>query len=126
MPATSATHTRPVSAGARLARAHRLTAALALAVAGLTLPALTAAVHPQKARADVVTASGNNLRDGWDSHEPNLSPTVLKSGSFGQLFSTKVDGQVFAEPIVAGPTVIAATMNDWVYGLNAVTGAVNW
>ncbi len=42
------------------------------------------------------------------------------------MFSTKVDGQVFAEPIVAGQTVIAATMNDWVYGLNAATGAVNW
>lgn len=94
-------------------------------MAGLTIPAAVA-VHPQKARADVVTASGSNLRDGWDSREPNLSPAVLKSGSFGQLFSAKVDGQVFAEPIVAGQTVIAATMNDWVYGLNAVTGAVRW
>jgi Abnormal spindle-like microcephaly-assoc'd, ASPM-SPD-2-Hydin len=108
------------------ARVPRLATALALAVAGLTIPAITAAVHLQQAQADVVTASGNNLRDGWDSHEPNLSPTILKSGSFGQLFSAKVDGQVFAEPIVAGQTVIAATMNDWIYGLNAATGAVNW
>ena len=106
--------------------AQRITTAIALTVAGLTIPATVTALHPQKARADVVTASGNNLRDGWDSHEPNLSPAVLKSGTFGQLFSTKVNGQVFAEPIVAGPTVIAATMNDWVYGLNAATGAVNW
>lgn len=118
------TRTRPVHAGQ--GRAGRITAALALAVAGLTIPAALTAAHPQRARADVVTASGNNLRDGWDAKEPNLSPAVLKSGSFGQLFSTKVDGQVFAEPIVAGQTVIAATMNDWVYGLNAATGAIKW
>jgi Abnormal spindle-like microcephaly-assoc'd, ASPM-SPD-2-Hydin len=107
-------------------RTKRITAAIALALAGLTIPAAIPTLSAQQARADVVTASGNNLRDGWDSHEPNLSPSVLKSGTFGQLFNTKVNGQVFAEPIVAGPTVIAATMNDWVYGLNAATGAINW
>src|SRR5712691_739700 len=104
----------------------RIVAAIALAVAGLAVPAAVSAVHSQPARADVITASGNNLRDGWDSQEPGLSPAILRSGSFGQLFSTKVNGQVFAEPIVAGQRVIAATMNDWVYGLNAVTGAIKW
>ncbi|HET7018183.1 MAG TPA: choice-of-anchor D domain-containing protein [Streptosporangiaceae bacterium] len=95
-------------------------------MAGLAVPTAVITVPSQPARADVITASGNNLRDGWDSQEPGLSPAVLKSGSFGQLFAAKVNGQVFAEPIVAGQTVIAATMNDWVYGLDTVTGAIKW
>lgn len=120
----SGTRSRPVPAGQRLTA--RIAAAITITLAGLTVPAAVSAAHPQPAKANVVTASGNNLRDGWDSREPALSPAVLKSGAFGQLFSAKVNGQVFAEPIVAGQTVIAATMNDWVYGLNAVTGTVNW
>ncbi len=78
------------------------------------------------ARADEVTAAQDNLRTGWDPHEPGLSPAVLRGGTFGQLFSTAVQGQVYAQPVVAGGTVIVATENDWVYGLNAATGAVAW
>src|SRR5713226_7677159 len=78
------------------------------------------------ARASEVTASANNLRNGWDPNEPGLSPSVVAGGSFGELFSTPVNGQVYAQPIVAGSTVIVATENDWVYGLDAVTGAVKW
>ncbi|HEY1344997.1 MAG TPA: choice-of-anchor D domain-containing protein, partial [Streptosporangiaceae bacterium] len=43
-----------------------------------------------------------------------------------QLFATTVAGQVYAQPIVVGSTVVVATENDWVYGLDAATGAVNW
>jgi hypothetical protein len=50
----------------------------------------------------------------------------VKSGRFGQLFSTAVNGAVYAQPLVVGSTVIVATENDWVYGLNSATGAVNW
>lgn len=98
--------------------------AAALALATLTGPAVIARVAA--APADVVTASDDNLRNGWDPAEPNLSPALLRSGSFGELFSTRVNGQVFAQPVVAGPTLVVATQNDWVYGLNAVTGAINW
>ena len=51
---------------------------------------------------------------------------MLASGTFGQLFSTSVNGQVYAQPVVAGNTVIVATENDWLYGLNAATGAIDW
>jgi outer membrane protein assembly factor BamB len=37
-----------------------------------------------------------------------------------------VNGPVYAQPLVAGSTVIVATENNWVYGLNAQTGQVNW
>ncbi|HEX9032788.1 MAG TPA: PQQ-binding-like beta-propeller repeat protein, partial [Streptosporangiaceae bacterium] len=78
------------------------------------------------ARADEVTASQNTLRDGWDASEPGLSPSVLTGGSFGQLFSTPVNGQVYAQPVVAGSTLVVATQNDYVYGLDAASGAVRW
>jgi hypothetical protein len=78
------------------------------------------------ARANEYTTSQDVLRDGWDQAEPGLSPSVVGSSSFGQLFATKVNGQVYAQPLVVGSTVIAATENDYVYGINAATGAIQW
>ena len=42
------------------------------------------------------------------------------------MFDTAVVGQVYAQPLVVGSTVIVATEEDYVYGLNAATGAVKW
>jgi len=104
----------------------------AVAVAALVLGALAVGVGAlprvpaATARADEVTASQDPLRDGWDRNEPGLSPAIVGGPSFGQLFSTAVNGQVYAQPVIAGSTVIVATENDYVYGLNAVTGAVQW
>ena len=78
------------------------------------------------ARADEYTTSQDTLRDGWDQAEPGLSPSVVSTSSFGQRFATKVNGQVFAQPLVVGSTVIVATENDSVYGINTVTGVVQW
>jgi Abnormal spindle-like microcephaly-assoc'd, ASPM-SPD-2-Hydin/PQQ-like domain len=98
--------------------------ALVAAVAFATgaLPRTPTAV----ARADEVTASQNDLRDGWDPNEPGLSPAVVGSGSFGQLFSSPVNGQVYAQPVIAGSTLVVATENDHVYGLNSANGATKW
>jgi hypothetical protein len=106
----------------------RLAAATAVAAVLLAVPAAVG-VMPGKitsARADEYTISQDALRDGWDQAEPGLSPSVVSGSSFGQLFATKVNGQVFAQPVVVGSTVIAATENDYVYGINAVTGAIQW
>jgi hypothetical protein len=114
-------------------RSTRLAVAVVLAAAGVAVGVLP---YPSvtRSRADVVTASVNDLRDGWDSGEATgaLSPATLLGGSFGELFDSQVDGQVYAQPIVAdsvpslGDTVIVATENDYVYSFNAVTGATNW
>jgi hypothetical protein len=111
----------------------------AVAVAGLALAGLsTAGAAPAGASTgararpvtpgitqDEATASNNDLRDGWDPNEPGLTPAAVSS-SFGQVFKTPVKGQVYAQPLVVGSTVIVATEEDWVYGLNATTGAVQW
>jgi PQQ-like domain len=113
---------RARAAGRRLSqrRGPARLGALALA-AGMAagIPAMTA-------HAGDVTASQNNLRDGWDAGETSLTPAVLRGGTFGQLFTTAVNGQVFAQPVVAGNTLIVATETDWVYGLNTSTGAIKW
>src|SRR5215470_11114357 len=75
---------------------------------------------------DVSLVSQNNLRNGWDPNEPTLTPAALQNGSFGRIFKTSLNGQVYAQPLVIGNTLVVATENDWVYGLNATTGAVLW
>lgn len=83
-------------------------------------------VQPQAAKADDTTVSVDNTRTGWDQHEPGLSPADVSDPAFGQIFSTTVDGQVFAQPLVAGGMLIVATENNKVYGLNPQTGAIEW
>ena len=78
------------------------------------------------AHADDGTASLNVLRNGWDSAEPNLSPSIVKTFSSASRWTAAVDGSVYAQPLVLGSTVIVATESDWVYGLNAGTGAQIW
>src|SRR5580693_5410961 len=76
--------------------------------------------------ANEVTESQNLSRDGWDNSEPALSPAAVAAKSFGQIFDTRVNGQVFAQPLSVGNSVLVATENDYVYSINRNTGAVNW
>jgi hypothetical protein len=118
-------------------------AVTALAAAGITAvaaagPAGAAAAHagrhhhaaPAAPGAgpsnDETTVSQNDLRDGWDPNEPTLTAAALQNGSFGQIFKTSVDGQVYSQPLVIGNTLVVTTEKDWVYGLNATTGAILW
>ena len=118
------------------ARKSRSVLAAAAVAAGLTVagaaPAGAAAAHHHHAAArsgpagDETTVSQNDLRDGWDPNEPTLTPAALSGGHFGQIFKTSVNGQVYAQPLIVGNTLIVATENDYVYGLNATTGAQLW
>jgi len=111
---------------------HRSARRLVMAAAGLALiagvlPTVAGAVPgttAAPARADDVTASQNLLRNGWDSSEPGMGPSVVPT--FVQRFNASVDGAVYAQPLVVGSTVIVATENDQVYGLDAGTGAQLW
>jgi hypothetical protein len=95
-------------------------------LAGLVPLTLVALALPGIASADETTVSVDTLRTGWDQNEPGLGPSAVSASDFGQLFSTSVDGQVYAQPLVVGGTVIAATENNWIYGMNASTGAISW
>ncbi len=54
------------------------------------------------------------------------SVTTPAPGQVRKAWTARVDGAVYAQPLIAGPTVIIATENDTVYALNAATGAVRW
>ncbi|MEV6841703.1 PQQ-binding-like beta-propeller repeat protein [Streptomyces sp. NPDC051133] len=72
------------------------------------------------------TISVDNKRTGWDANEPKLSPSQVSSAAFGQRWSTALNGFVSAQPLVTGKNVVVATENNYVYGIDAVTGQTNW
>lgn len=77
------------------------------------------------ARAEVTGAS-ENLRTGWYQDEPSLTPAVLEGGSFEQVFKTPLQGQIYAQPLTANGTLLVATEDNWVYGLDPTSGEVRW
>ncbi|HEY5170774.1 MAG TPA: Ig-like domain repeat protein [Acidimicrobiia bacterium] len=108
-------------------RARRsLTAALVVFLASTGLFSVSVFGVAKVARADVLTIDNHLTRDGWDPSEPALSPSTIGNGSFGRVFSTPVAGEVYAQPVVVGSTVIVATEHDRVYGIDTVTGAIQW
>jgi outer membrane protein assembly factor BamB len=89
-----------------------------LALAGI----VGAASNPSRP----ITASNDSLRTGWYPDEAKLDPAIVGGGKFGQIFETPVQGQVYAQPLVADGTLLVVTEKDWAYGLDPVTGAVKW
>jgi hypothetical protein len=92
----------------------------------LALSALVVGLTLHAAQGEVQTAGLDTLRTDWDQAEPTLSAANVVSSDFGQLFSTRLNGQIYAQPLVIGSTVIASTENDWVYGLDASTGRIKF
>src|SRR5579884_883642 len=76
--------------------------------------------------------------------ETQLTSSNVNAASFGQLYNTALDGQVYAEPLVltnvtiaAGPNtlgtpgtydsvVFVATQHDSLYAINAANGTILW
>jgi hypothetical protein len=97
--------------------------ALVLACATALLAALPAGAL---AVTNVTTAGYNNLRDDWDAAEPALAPAAIQSASFGKLFTTKLEGAIYAQPLVYEGKVIVTTEKADAYGLDPSSGAVLW
>ncbi len=74
-------------------------AAVLCGTAGALVATVTSGLSPTRAGADQYTNNGDNARDGWYPDEPNLSPTSITSGDFGQLFSTQLTGAVYGQPL---------------------------
>ncbi len=85
---------------------------------------------------DVLTYHYDNARTGWNQTETDLTPATVASSKFGLLTTLKVDGNVFAQPLlVSGFTMpdgitrdllIVATGHDTVYAYDAQSYAVLW
>ncbi len=79
-----------------------------------------------QASASGVTNSGDDLRTGWYPGESLITPELLEGGTFGQEWSTKVEGQVYAQPLLYNGTLLVATERNSIYGLDPSTGAAKW
>ncbi len=79
-----------------------------------------------QALASGITNSGDDLRTGWYPNEPSITPQLVGGGTFGQMWSTPVEGQVYAQPLLDNGTLIVATEANKVYGLSPSTGALQW
>src|ERR1700704_2435005 len=92
----------------------------------LVLLALTLMASAAGARAEGITNAGDDLRDGWYPEQSSLTPALVSGGTFGQLWSATVDGQVYAQPLLANGNLVVATENNKVYALDPATGATRW
>ncbi len=98
----------------------------AMALALFALLAIAPAHALASETATELTNSGNDLRDGWYPEESALNEQLLSSGTFGQEWSSSVEGQVYGQPLLDEGTLFVATEANWVYGLNPATGAKLW
>ncbi|MFF7642179.1 choice-of-anchor D domain-containing protein [Streptomyces canus] len=97
-----------------------------VATATAALIGTTIGLVASSAQADQTTQGIDNLRTNWDQSEAGLSPAVVQSSAFGRLFATKLDGQIYAQPLVLGDQVISVTESNTLYGLDRTTGAIEW
>lgn len=73
-----------------------------------------------------LTNAGGDLRTGWYPNQPTLTPELVGGGTFGRLWTTPVAGQVYAQPLLGDGTLLVATEDNNLYGLNPATGAKEW
>src|SRR5215475_6546708 len=106
-------------------RQHGAVAAVLVVMLALGGLFVGGAVQPSSASRFEV-APIDTLRTDWDPSEPKLSIGGVLSSDFGQLFATQLNGQIYAQPLVVGHTVLVSTETDWVYGLDAETGRIKW
>lgn len=84
------------------------------------------AVLAAAAPAQIVTQASDSLRTGWYPNQPTLTPTMLSSERFGRSFDHRIQGQVYAQPLVANGVLLVATNSDFIYGFDAETGDLLW
>ena len=82
-------------------------------------PTPTTSPSPVLSSADWTTYHYDNSRAGYLANEPD--PQKLT-----RAWSTRLDGAVYAEPLVVGGRVLVATEGDSLYSLDAHTGQVQW
>jgi len=87
-------------------------------------------------QVSVTTYHNDNARTGQNTAETLLTPGNVNSNQFGKLFTTTVDGYVYAQPLyvpnvqnIAGGThnvLYVATEHDSLFAIDADNGAILW
>ena len=73
---------------------------------------LALSVHAQ---VSVLTSRNDNSRDGLNPNETTLTTSNVNVTQFGKLFSQKVNGYVYAQPLYVPNVTIAGTIHNVVY-----------
>ena len=115
-------------------RAWRAAPALILLVAAACTSSSTAAPLPSAtgaATSPSAVGHAPRIRGAWPTYhgDPARSGVAVGPplGDVGHAWtSPTLDGDVYAEPLVVGRLLVAATENDTVYALDARTGRVVW
>src|SRR2546430_8550288 len=81
--------------------------------------AMALALTPASVLADWTTYHLDQSRTGNDTTEPAAT-------NVSTAWNANLSGQIYAEPLIVGNTVLVATEQNNVYGLDAATGAVLW
>jgi len=103
----------------------KILVAVFLVLSAIAAP-VSSVLAATSASANSLQMSADSSATGWYRDEPLLSPAKVKSGDFGELFDTQLDGQVYAQPLVSQPTVLTVTENDNAYGINSKNGEIDW
>jgi hypothetical protein len=127
--------------GAHVGRRPRIrsfVAGLVVVVVGATLAGTAASATERtvgSARPDIGAAAGttatpigvdaDGLGTSWYP-DADLPPDRINTADFGERFSTQLDGQIYAQPIIADGVLLVVTENDTAYGLDPSTGAILW
>jgi hypothetical protein len=81
------------------------------ALAWTALAQSNGSVCPTTGAVSVLESRYDPHRTGANLCERTLSPDALKRGKFGKLFRYKVDGAVFAHPLIVGGLDISGSKN---------------
>jgi hypothetical protein len=94
-----------------------------------------AAPAPPDGGGEILMFHGDLARTGWNAAERVLTPVAVRSSAFGRLWTSPVEGAIYAQPLVvrgvpirgAPRTMIyVVTEHDLVYGLDAMGGSRVW
>ncbi|HTD48235.1 MAG TPA: PQQ-binding-like beta-propeller repeat protein [bacterium] len=100
-----------------------------------TVPPPGTARGANTAPVEILTFHGDFARTGWNPDERALTPATVRPGAFGRLWSAPVEGELYAEPLVAAgvpvsgtprTVVYAVTEHDLVYAFDAAAGGRLW